>query len=455
MNKQFKKSILILGLSVLLTAPTFATSVQPTTTITQQLEANGYQYDQVMKVLKDGYNNTVTKPQSTYNAILKTVDKYGNILVPVTKYSGKFTAEQPVKFEHSDKVISNYVFEGTRAYYYKPINQKYSVNKSTQEINFTFVPTRVVNTVTGTVKFPEGTDLTNAWVMVKGTINGKLQDCILKVNKEGKFKVENLMDGTYTFTPFVGTLEDKEGADSFNYTIKFNNVTVQVKGNTVANIEATSNEKRSWLFEQADYSDLSRFTEISPMLELPQELKDVADKLYSEDTLQFLKNIFDYKSESGVFKFGDGPRMLEYYSVKEMFESKKLAGCTDHAVLVEAILRYKGVPTVLVTTARTDDYKENIAQGHKYLEIYLDKEGKWILSDTTANRVCLDYNVNNPFTHIIDDTMTEVIISKELTPEDMTEESLNTHIVSTINKLTHDLKLDPSGDNVNKQTKLK
>ena len=83
-------------------------------------------------------------------------------------------------------------------------------------------------------------------------------------------------------------------------------------------------------------------------------------------------------------------------TAQEIWESKKLTGCTDYALLFATFSRQLGIPTTFLHTAEKD-WLESLKQGqtethtgHSFCECYIDN--KWILVDPTCGKIEFDYN---------------------------------------------------------------
>lgn len=81
----------------------------------------------------------------------------------------------------------------------------------------------------------------------------------------------------------------------------------------------------------------------------------------------------------------------------EIFESKTFSGCSDIGLAIAPILRYKGIPTVYVESAKMswiNNMEQRCMEGHIFLEIFINN--KWYLYDPTFRCVYSDYDYNNP-----------------------------------------------------------
>ena len=94
-------------------------------------------------------------------------------------------------------------------------------------------------------------------------------------------------------------------------------------------------------------------------------------------------------------------------TAQEIWDSGKMTGCTDCAMIFATLAREIGIPATLLATAAQnwvdkfkigDDYR--IHYGHAFCECLCD--GKWVLFDPTfkeitpdydANKICLAYNI--------------------------------------------------------------
>ena len=132
--------------------------------------------------------------------------------------------------------------------------------------------------------------------------------------------------------------------------------------------------------------------------------------LMSQQMIDFANNIPDIKSiedlkdldEQFYGYFEKVPKTDKFERTSsEIFEYRKISGCSDIGLAISPILRYKGVPTVYVESGKIEWINnvinnKNIEQmsGHIFLEIFLN--GKWYLYDPTFHYIYDNYDNTNP-----------------------------------------------------------
>ena len=85
-------------------------------------------------------------------------------------------------------------------------------------------------------------------------------------------------------------------------------------------------------------------------------------------------------------------------TAKEIWESKKMTGCTDYCLLFATFARQIGIPTTFLHTAEknwvkrlkdNEDYK--VHYGHSFCECFYNN--RWVLVDPTAKRIQTNYSL--------------------------------------------------------------
>lgn len=115
-----------------------------------------------------------------------------------------------------------------------------------------------------------------------------------------------------------------------------------------------------------------------------------------DDIKILYKYIMDNFKPDKEKKYKRFERMAE-----EIAESKVLTGCIDAATLIAPILKAKGIPTLIVQSAKMDWVKKlqtksedyECIEGHAFLEIFLN--GKWHLFDSMNGYIYTDYDYDN------------------------------------------------------------
>jgi hypothetical protein len=98
--------------------------------------------------------------------------------------------------------------------------------------------------------------------------------------------------------------------------------------------------------------------------------------------------------------FTGGGQYIGKLSINDLFKSRKLSGCHDHALIVAGILRLLGYPVIMVDTADINwakNYSNNPQAGfigHVVLEVFV--ENKWILLDPSGGFFSTVYDHDSP-----------------------------------------------------------
>ncbi len=127
------------------------------------------------------------------------------------------------------------------------------------------------------------------------------------------------------------------------------------------------------------------------------EFADMVGEIKSLDDVERLHNIF-------VNTFAlDRDNKIDKFSriTEDIIKSKIYSGCNDAGLVLGAILRIKGIPTVYVHSAHinwiSDLQQKNenakIIRGHVFLEIYLND--KWYLFDSANGKIYDNYDYCN------------------------------------------------------------
>ncbi len=101
-------------------------------------------------------------------------------------------------------------------------------------------------------------------------------------------------------------------------------------------------------------------------------------------------------------KFGDDEYIENHkfqHTAKELWQSQKMTGCTDYALLFATFARQIGIPTTILHTAQDDwflKFRQNGEakhhMGHYFCECFYGD--KWILVDPTFRKIKKEYNPN-------------------------------------------------------------
>lgn len=154
--------------------------------------------------------------------------------------------------------------------------------------------------------------------------------------------------------------------------------------------------------------DLKRYLQPGPLSQ-PFLENDVVEKAVMTDFLHKkeigkpvtkLESLYNWIAHEA--KFADEKfRVENKFSrcAKEIWESKKMTGCSDYAVVFATFARQIGIPTTFLHTAEStwldcflNDKPYSIHRGHAFCECFYD--GKWVLVDPTYRKITYDYNPN-------------------------------------------------------------
>jgi len=96
----------------------------------------------------------------------------------------------------------------------------------------------------------------------------------------------------------------------------------------------------------------------------------------------------------------EGSGICDYrLSANDLFQSKRIGGCTEEALIVASILRGFGFPSLIIYTVDLDQAMktplgQKISKGHQMVEVFVDK--KWIL--IAGHREYVEkYDPHNPY----------------------------------------------------------
>jgi hypothetical protein len=108
-----------------------------------------------------------------------------------------------------------------------------------------------------------------------------------------------------------------------------------------------------------------------------------------------------YSWKNHTFKnYAAGGIYVGKMTVDRLMESRQLSGCHDHGLLLSAVLRKYGFPSIMVDATGIQwayDYartKRGGFSGHIFVETYLN--GRWILINSTSGEYIYEYNPVSP-----------------------------------------------------------
>ncbi len=198
-----------------------------------------------------------------------------------------------------------------------------------------------------------------------------------------------------------------------------------------------------------DYSNPSKYLIESAQTKLKDEYINEIKKKVGKITNNFTSIV---KLMEYCHKEFKGSGIADFkLSANEIFETKRIAGCTQNAVIITSILRSFGFPSILVCTVDLKTAKktllgESISKGHYMTEVYVNK--KWILLDGNGS-YCDKYNPTNPYIirKYSSDSLSEgIVIAKGLDNWEMglnysdAYKNMCTEFINRLNKLEPFLK---------------
>lgn len=150
-------------------------------------------------------------------------------------------------------------------------------------------------------------------------------------------------------------------------------------------------------FQNVDYSDPTVFLQHGEQTCLTSEILAVAQLFNNRKGISTLREIyrwmFDNLRDGDADKFGR--------TAHEIVRSRVVTGCTDWGLVFAALARAKGIPAVVVQSAkirwikkvnRAGQYARPVF-GHIFVEVYIGDQ--WYLVDSQNGFIWDDYDVNN------------------------------------------------------------
>lgn len=377
-----------------------------TTTTTEQPD-----YIKQLVQLKEIYHNTYDKPSSTkpYNLRTRVIDQYGNILGVNSKWHESTSINNPEFLESRNQAGGTVTYTIARPYYYQMVDKTLNINSAIERAEILLEPSKVVNTVTGQVKGVTNISIENLYIAVRSPkISEYNQDALLKVKSDGTFKINNLMDGTYTLT-FV-KLTDKDDYKPLCTTLS-EEITVTINKNTVLDITYLEkyNSVSVSYFKDLDRSNPMLYAKHTAFTQPPQLLVDMAKKVDSatqgKSDFEKVKAILKAMNNSSVSRRGT----IRNHAVADIVKDGKIyyESCGDYANVFMSLAIELGMPVTCAQAVQIgNDYKDvtlykegkiKLAEAHQNVELYLRDEKKWILIDPHFCVISTDYNPANPY----------------------------------------------------------
>ena len=143
-----------------------------------------------------------------------------------------------------------------------------------------------------------------------------------------------------------------------------------------------------------DRNNLEAFLVNNGQSEMSKKMLEFANTINNLYDIEDLKDL-----DRKFYKYFSRNKDTKKFSrtSSEIFESKTFSGCSDVGLAIAPILRYKGIPTIYVESAKVswiNDMEQKCMEGHIFLEIFIDN--KWYLYDPTFRCVYSGYDYNNP-----------------------------------------------------------
>lgn len=373
-------------------------------------------YLQQQEHLKATYNEQYGDKTSSrpYNIRTKVVDKYGNILGINTKWHGNTSIISPELTEGRKEGTGSVTYSISRPYYYTSIIKEFAINQQVRHAEILLETSKIINTVTGKVENLSTNSMEDLYIAIQSPDISKYnQDALLKVQSDGTFKIDNLMDGEYKVN--LIKLVDKNEYKTMSIKVS-EPIGVKVNKNTTINVTypIKINNDIQGVDVTSYYSDIDRS---NPMIYVghteysqpPQFLVNMANKI-KEDTegktdLEKVKVILKAMNSSSISREG----ITRNHPVIDIIKEGKIyyESCADFANVFVALARELNLPATYAQAvglgqnySDATKYKNGTLQeveAHQNVEIYLTDESKWILVEPHFCDIITNYDPTNPY----------------------------------------------------------
>ena len=149
------------------------------------------------------------------------------------------------------------------------------------------------------------------------------------------------------------------------------------------------------------HAKTQRWLRSGPQTQVTPKIRALAWKLRASTRIQTLRNIHRWVTSHATRYKGNRAEVLRRRTASELLEDRTLSGCGDWGVLLAALFRAAGIPTIYVEAvdwhwARqwVDGSDVGPHLGHVFLEVYV--KGKWRLVDSTRGWLWTDYDPAEP-----------------------------------------------------------
>ncbi|MFO8063716.1 MAG: transglutaminase domain-containing protein [Spirochaetia bacterium] len=152
------------------------------------------------------------------------------------------------------------------------------------------------------------------------------------------------------------------------------------------------------LFSNPDYSDHEALQQEDGLTERTDQVTEVADLINDEKDLSTIKEIQNLLYSIRTPE--QSPENTFEVSAAQILTTPVTGGCTTFATAFATLARAKGIPAVVVDSARLKWIKEGsridtMVYGHFWVEVYIEDE--WHLVDSTAGVLYENYDRSNWF----------------------------------------------------------
>lgn len=152
------------------------------------------------------------------------------------------------------------------------------------------------------------------------------------------------------------------------------------------------------LFSNPDYSDHDALLEEDGLTERTDQVMEVAGIINDEKDLSTIEEIYNllYSMQDP----DENPEKTFEVSAAQILTTPITGGCTTFATAFATLARAKGIPAVVVDSARLKWIEEGsridtMVYGHFWVEVFIEDE--WHLVDSTAGTLYEDYDRSNWF----------------------------------------------------------
>ena len=151
------------------------------------------------------------------------------------------------------------------------------------------------------------------------------------------------------------------------------------------------------LFKNPDYTNSEQFLEEDELTTRTEQVETVAGIIIDQKDESTLKEI--YNLLRAIEQKAPTPDKIFEVSASQILSTPVIGGCTTFATAFSTLCRAKGIPAVVVDSARHEwilyGCMLGYVEGHFFVEVFINDI--WYLVDSTAGRLYEGYNRNNWF----------------------------------------------------------